>query len=74
MIIGGIRVSLRGPWVLEGGQFLCWSRVGVGAELLLLPSWLLDCVTLGRLFHHFTLLSLVYYMRLAMHPAEDRLS
>lgn len=57
MIIGGFRVSLRDPQVLEGGQFLRWSNaqagslVGVGAELLPLPSWLLDRVTLGRLFH-----------------------
>lgn len=58
MIVGGFRVSLRGPQVLEGGQFLYWSNaqagslVGVRAEYLFLPSWLLERVSsLGGLFH-----------------------
>lgn len=57
MIIGGFRVSLRGHRFWKAVSFSAGAMpkqgpgVGVEAELLLLPSWLLDLVSLGRLFH-----------------------
>lgn len=74
MIIGGFRVSLRGPQVLEGGQFLYRQGAWWGWEqstCSFYPGFLTLCLLWAG---YFTVLSLVYYMRLAMHPTEDRLS
>lgn len=77
MIIGGFRVSLRGHRLWKAVSFSAGAMPKQGAgwgweqsSCSFHPGFLTVCLWAG----YFTFLSLVYYMRLAMLPTEDRLS